>query len=562
GGWGDTTRSASNLSTTLLSWATLKAGIPLGSGPIPAHDGAVARAEAWIRERVGSLDARAIARAVVDTYGEDRTFSVPILTHCAIAGVFGKSRSAWKHVLPLPFELAALPRSWFGRIGLPVVSYALPALIAIGLVRYERAPPRDPFRRLVRRITRSRVLRVLEAIQPASGGFLEATPLTSFVAMSLFASGHWGTEAVRAVHFLVNSVRHDGSWPIDTDLATWVTTLSVRALCASSDLGAVLSDDERDAIRTWLLGQQYREVHPYTCAAPGAWAWTDLSGGVPDADDTPGALLALRELGGDAKNVLVAAKRGVAWLLDLQNRDGGMPTFCRGWGKLPFDRSGADLTAHAIRAWLAWRESIHADSPRLGARVDRAISSGLRFLAATQRADGSWVPLWFGNESAAELANPTYGTSRVVIALSEAMRAGHAEAQPLRERAIRWIIEAQGADGGWGGEAGVRPSVEETGLALEALADRDIAANVPPALHAIERGSAWLARALRDDRHLEPTPIGFYFAKLWYFERLYPLVFALAGLGRARAILGSLAESKAAARSSHEHGERTDSSAK
>ncbi|MEZ6048428.1 MAG: hypothetical protein R3C11_23220 [Planctomycetaceae bacterium] len=38
------------------------------------------------------------------------------------------------------------------------------------------------------------------------------------------------------------------------------------------------------------------------------------------------------------------------WLLDLQNRDGGWPTFCRGWGALPFDRSAPDLTAHALRA--------------------------------------------------------------------------------------------------------------------------------------------------------------------------------------------------------------------
>ena len=31
----------------------------------------------------------------------------------------------------------------------------------------------------------------------------------------------------------------------------------------------------------------------------------------------------------------------------------------------------------------------------------------------------------------------------------------------------------------------------------------------------------------------EPSPIGFYFAKLWYFERLYPLIFTVAALGRA-----------------------------
>ena len=31
-----------------------------------------------------------------------------------------------------------------------------------------------------------------------------------------------------------------------------------------------------------------------------------------------------------------------------------------------------------------------------------------------------------------------------------------------------------------------------------------------------------------------PTPIGFYFAKLWYFEKLYPIIFSVAALGRAR----------------------------
>jgi squalene-hopene/tetraprenyl-beta-curcumene cyclase len=30
-----------------------------------------------------------------------------------------------------------------------------------------------------------------------------------------------------------------------------------------------------------------------------------------------------------------------------------------------------------------------------------------------------------------------------------------------------------------------------------------------------------------------PTPIGLYFARLWYFEELYPLIFAASALGRA-----------------------------
>ena len=30
----------------------------------------------------------------------------------------------------------------------------------------------------------------------------------------------------------------------------------------------------------------------------------------------------------------------------------------------------------------------------------------------------------------------------------------------------------------------------------------------------------------------QPSPIGFYFARLWYFEKLYPLIFTAAALGK------------------------------
>ena len=33
------------------------------------------------------------------------------------------------------------------------------------------------------------------------------------------------------------------------------------------------------------------------------------------------------------------------------------------------------------------------------------------------------------------------------------------------------------------------------------------------------------------------APIGLYFARLWYYEELYPLVFALRGLSGVRALL-------------------------
>src|ERR1051325_7883317 len=145
------------------------------------------------------------------------------------------------------------------------------------------------------------------------------------------------SEAVIAAgaRFLVNSVREDGSWPIDTNLATWVSTLSVNALHADPEFG--MGENGREKLLEWLLAQQHRVEHPYTHAAPGGWAWTDLSGGVPDADDTPGALLALARLGCEDDETQEAARAGIVWLLNLQNADGGVPTFCRGWGALPFD---------------------------------------------------------------------------------------------------------------------------------------------------------------------------------------------------------------------------------
>jgi squalene-hopene/tetraprenyl-beta-curcumene cyclase len=68
--------------------------------------------------------------------------------------------------------------------------------------------------------------------------------------------------------------------------------------------------------------------------------------------------------------------------------------------------------------------------------------------------------------------------------------------------------------------------VEETALAVEVLID------LAPG-DAVNRGVAWLVEAVESGRFRDPTPIGFYFAKLWYFEKLYPLIFTVAALGRA-----------------------------
>src|SRR5204862_1030553 len=115
-------------------------------------------------------------------------------------------------------------------------------------------PSWNPAARLVRRLAVPKSLRVLRAIQPSSGGFLEATPLTSFVALGLASSGKADHPVVRkCVEFIVASVRPDGSWPIDTNLSTWVTTLSINALAAGGDFAGL---DRKQEVHDWLVEQQ------------------------------------------------------------------------------------------------------------------------------------------------------------------------------------------------------------------------------------------------------------------------------------------------------------------
>jgi len=539
GGWGDTTISKSNLSTTLLVWSAL--GV---AGRGEAHDVAAASAEGWVRGHVGSTNPRDIVTALAGRYGDDRTFSVPILTMCALAGRLGEGERAWRLVPALPFELGALSHRWLRRLRLPVVSYALPALIAIGQVRYHHRRPLGPVRRLLRAAARGRTLRRLEQIQPSGGGFLEAAPLTSFVVMSLAGMG-LGEHPVasRGVEFLLRTVRDDGSWPIDTNLATWVTTLSVKALATAGTLERDLSEADRQATVEWLGGQQYRQRHPYTDAAPGGWAWTDLTGGVPDADDTAGAMLAMRALTRGDKAVGEGAAAAATWLMDLQNRDGGMPTFCRGWGTLEFDRSGADLTAHAAGALWAWRDDL---PPDVRTRVDGAVDRMVGYLVGAQRRRGGWVPLWFGNEQAEGEANPVYGTSRVVSALAD-IREANVGVAGLIDAGAAWLAGVQNGDGGWGGDAAAPSTIEETAQAVGALAKIVSTETVERSAEltsgltdAIERGAAWLVERTDGGRRFDVSPIGLYFAKLWYFERLYPVVFTVGALARARCVLAAI----------------------
>jgi squalene-hopene/tetraprenyl-beta-curcumene cyclase len=162
--------------------------------------------------------------------------------------------------------------------------------------------------------------------------------------------------------------------------------------------------------------------------------------------------------------------------------------------------------------------------------INRARIRGFKFLEQAQRSDGSWLPLWFGNQHAPNDENTTYGTARVLAAYRDAGCLDTPEAQ----RGLKWLRNAQNNDGGWGGGTHIPSSVEETALAVEILcAD-------PESHSAALSGLTWLMHRVEDGTWREPAPIGFYFARLWYFERLYPLIFTVAALRAARSLISTL----------------------
>jgi squalene-hopene/tetraprenyl-beta-curcumene cyclase len=312
----------------------------------------------------------------------------------------------------------------------------------------------------------------------------------------------------------------------------------------------------------WLLDSQRVDPILLTDMPAGGWGHSDSPGEPPNALATGAVLMALARWHGrfaevQRQRIEHCARRGISWLLGLQNGDGGWATFYGASQAAPFGESGTDATGFALRALAAWRREWLADAlnaatgrhDHMESRIDRAIERGMAFLCTTQRDDGSFRSQWFGNEHQPQGENPVIGTALVLTACAAL---GRLESD-MAQRAARWLPTAQHANGGWGpprapldysgaDKDGFRAwrandalakfcSVAETALAVEALLPLSDTSAV--FVRTVANGLEWLIRTVEQDVHRQGSVIGFYFTKLWYHEQLYPLVFSAGALSRA-----------------------------
>jgi squalene-hopene/tetraprenyl-beta-curcumene cyclase len=248
----------------------------------------------------------------------------------------------------------------------------------------------------------------------------------------------------------------------------WDTAIAMVAL---EEAGVAPDDPALVQAADWILSKQILGPGDWQVknkdAEPGGWAFEFRNDFYPDVDDTAFVLMALQRVKfPDAKRMEAATRRGVQWLLSMQNRDGGWGAFDRDNDRrflcnIPFadhnamiDPSTADVTARVLEC--LGRFGWPTDHP--------SIQKAVKFLLKDQCGDGSWFGRWG--------VNYVYGTSGVLRALETVSLT----AQEYCQRAVAWLKSVQQDDGSFGeslktysdvsskGQGGSTPSQTAWGL--------------------------------------------------------------------------------------------------
>ncbi|MFQ5690024.1 MAG: squalene--hopene cyclase [Gemmatimonadota bacterium] len=260
----------------------------------------------------------------------------------------------------------------------------------------------------------------------------------------------------------------------------------------------------------WLVSREVKHPGDWRHANPegtvGGWYFEYANEFYPDCDDTAEVLIALarpRYEDPDLEVAVAAArKRGLRWLLSMQNEDGGWAAFDRGCDKklltlVPFadhnamiDPSWEDITGRILE--LFGVEGMDRSHPSVCRAVD--------FLLERQQEDGSWFGRWG--------CNYIYGTWLALWGLS---RVGEDMTRERYQRAADWLESRQNPDGGWGETLGTyeNPSLKGSGpstAAQTAWALLGLLATGRAGSLAVTRGVSYLLRTQHPDGAWDDGP--------------------------------------------------------
>ncbi len=310
-----------------------------------------------------------------------------------------------------------------------------------GLKFYERLPWK-PLRQRALREAKSWVLEHMER----SEGLGTIYPAMMNCIFSLVAMGYGPDDPLtcrETREFARFEIEDDETIRLQPCVSpVWDTAIAMVAL---EEAGVAPDDPALVQAADWILSKQILGPGDWQVknkdAEPGGWAFEFRNDFYPDVDDTAFVLMALQRVKfPDAKRMEAATRRGVQWLLSMQNRDGGWGAFDRDNDRrflcnIPFadhnamiDPSTADVTARVLEC--LGRFGWPADHP--------AIQKAVTFLLKDQCGDGSWFGRWG--------VNYVYGTSGVLRALETVSLT----AQEYCQRAVAWLKSVQQDDGSFG----------------------------------------------------------------------------------------------------------------
>jgi squalene-hopene/tetraprenyl-beta-curcumene cyclase len=323
-----------------------------------------------------------------------------------------------------------------------ILSWRTFFLIVDRVMKLHEALPVKPFRRVALRKAKKWVEEHLDR----SDGLATIYPamLNSVLAMNAMGRGWDDPVIVREVAFIksyeIESANTLRMQPCISPV--WDTAIAMVSL---EEAGLPANHPALARAAEWLMKNQITSGGDWQIknrdAAPGGWAFEFRNEFFPDVDDTAFVLMALaRAEAPDAAAQQQALQRGVAWMLSMQNRDGGWGAFDRDnnlslLNHIPFadhnamlDPSTADVTARAIECLgqMGWTPS------------EPAVQRAWNFIRNDQCPDGSWYGRWG--------VNYVYGSSGVLRAMG-ALRMNH---QPEALRSGEWLRQVQNLDGGFG----------------------------------------------------------------------------------------------------------------